>query len=109
MRFGVWGLGSEIQCGVWSFGQVLCYAYKIWSLRTECIKYKLQRNFKVQTPHCISRPQTPNFKLLSPRHPICITSFMSKLTLRGRDLREIGYPQGPVISKAIEIMTNLHP
>src|SRR5688572_19378460 len=34
---------------------------------------------------------------------------MSKLSLRGRDLREIGYPQGPVISKAIEIMTNLHP
>ena len=34
---------------------------------------------------------------------------MSKLTLRGRDLRDIGYPQGPVISKAIEIMTNLHP
>src|SRR5687768_16529522 len=34
---------------------------------------------------------------------------MAKLSLRGRDLRDIGYPQGPVISKAIEIMTNLYP
>ena len=29
---------------------------------------------------------------------------MSKLKLRGKDLRNIGYPQGPVISIAMNIM-----
>ena len=32
-----------------------------------------------------------------------------KLKLRGKDLREIGYPEGPVISAAISIMTEHYP
>ena len=34
---------------------------------------------------------------------------MGKLKLRGKDLRAIGYPQGPVISAAINAVTENHP
>ncbi|MGV3658501.1 MAG: hypothetical protein ACO1NX_11115, partial [Chitinophagaceae bacterium] len=38
-----------------------------------------------------------------------ITTAMGKLKLRGKDLRDIGYPQGPVISAAINAITEYHP
>jgi len=34
---------------------------------------------------------------------------MGKLKLRGKDLRDLGYPQGPVISAAINAITENHP
>ena len=34
---------------------------------------------------------------------------MGKLKLRGKDLRDIGYPQGPVISAAINAVTENYP
>src|SRR3954467_3475988 len=44
-------------------------------------------------------------------HPACLTvhdnckkRVMAKLKLRGKDLRNIGYPEGPVISIAMNIM-----